>query len=314
MSVAFVFPGQGSQSVGMAKEFYDNFPIAKQTFEEVDETLKNNLSQIMFEGPIEVLTDTENAQPAIMTAGIAMLRVLEQETGKKINELCDYVAGHSLGEYTALCASGAISLTDTAKLLQVRGKAFANAGLLNAGGMCALLAGTPEMVQDLIVMVKNGSNDVLEIANDNTKGQYVVSGTESLIDKVAEVATQNGFKKAVKLNVSGAFHSKLMASAVDTMREALSTIEFKTPLVKFISNSNATFTDSPYQIKENLLTQITSTVEWTKTMQLLAKDGVSKIIEVGAGKTLSPLVPRAIENVESSNINSIETLNEYIRS
>ncbi|MDR3290202.1 MAG: ACP S-malonyltransferase [Rickettsiales bacterium] len=310
MSKAFVFPGQGSQVIGMGKDFFNNFDVAKRVFQEVDDILKFGLSNIIFEGPQEILTDTENAQPAIMCVSIAILRTLEKESGKKINDLCDYVAGHSLGEYTALCASGALTLSDTAKLLKIRGKAFSEATLMEGGGMCALLGGTIEQVQNFVVNLRNGADkECIQIANDNANGQVVISGSDSLVNKAVEIAKDAGFKKAVKLNVSGAFHSKLMSSAVDVMQDALNAVKINVPLVKFVSNVDARITQDVDRVKQNLLTQINNTVRWRETILLFEKEGVSKIVEFG-NKTLAPMVGRTVKdvNIEAMTVSNVEEL------
>jgi [acyl-carrier-protein] S-malonyltransferase len=308
MVKAFVFPGQGSQIVGMGKEFYDNYTEAKQVFEEVDSVLNKKLSQIIFEGPEEVLTQTVNAQPAIMATSIAVLKVLEKESGQPIENMCQFVAGHSLGEYTALCASGALSLADTTKLLNIRGKSFADAGSKSKGSMCALLGGNITLVMGLLDEVrKKDTNLLIQIANDNTVGQVVISGHEILIDEAITTATNFGFKKAVKLNVSGAFHSELMSPAVETMTNALKNITINTPKINFISNVTAKIVKEPEFIKENLIRQITGAVRWRETMINFKNSGIDKVVEVG-GKTLASFVARAVENVNALSINTIEVL------
>ncbi|MDR0423169.1 MAG: ACP S-malonyltransferase [Rickettsiales bacterium] len=310
MVKAFTFPGQGSQVVGMGKEFYDNFSVAKQVFEEVDSTLNRKLSQTIFDGPIDVLTRTDNAQPAIMATSIAVLRVLEQESGQNISQICNFVAGHSLGEYTALCACGALSLSDTTRLLDIRGRSFETASEQNVGSMCALLGGNIMLVMTLLDAVRENEdvNLKIQIANDNTVGQVVISGHEHLIDKAVSIATNFGFKKAVKLNVSGAFHSELMQSAVEEMTDALQNITINTSPINFISNVTAKITNSPEEIKLNLIRQITGAVRWRETLLNFKTNKVDKIVEIGA-KTLTPFVSRTIEDgVSALSINSIEVL------
>ena len=311
MNKIFTFPGQGSQSVGMAKEFYDNFDVAKKVFEEVDEALGKKLSTIMFEGPQEVLTETQNAQPAIMCASIAILKVLEQESGKKIEELCKYVAGHSLGEYSALCASEAISLSDTAKLLKVRGEAFANAGKNGKGAMVALVGATIDQAEEVANKARQ-DGEICQIANDNTVGQIVLSGNEKSIDEAVKIATEMGIKRAIKLVVSGAFHSKLMQPAIADMQKALENVKILTPKVPLISNFTATPTTNPSEIKENLLNQSTGRVRGRETMLLCEKNGIEEIVEMGSGKVLTGMVVKTCSNVKACVINSIESLKNYL--
>ena len=308
---AFLFPGQGSQSIGMAKEFYDNFSIAKEVFEEVNEVLKKDLKKIMFEGPEDILTDTSNAQPAIMTASIAILRVLENESGKKINELCDYVAGHSLGEYSALCAGEALSLADTAKLLMIRGKAFAEAGKKNPGSMAAIIGADFNKVQELVDKAKL-NNEVLCIANDNIVGQIVISGNINSIDNAIKLAAEMGIKRAIKLQVAGAFHSSLMSPAVEEMKEALENIKVNEPKVKVVANYTADV-ENLDDIKNNLINQIVNGVRWRETLDSLKQQGVNSFVEIGNGVVLSKMTSRALPDVESLSINSIESLKNYIK-
>ena len=311
MKKSFIFPGQGSQTVGMVKEFYDNFKVARETLEIVNDSLKKDLSKIMFEGPESDLTDTENAQPAIMAGSMVILNVLENETGKKINELCDFVAGHSLGEYSALCASEAINLNDTAKLLRVRGKAFSDIGKISKGSMVALVGATIEQAQE-VVEKSRLDGEICQIANDNTVGQVVLSGNVNSIDKAVEVATSMNIKRAIKLSVSGAFHSKLMEPAITEMEKALNDVNINNPFVPVIANYTANISDKN-NIKENLLKQITGTVRCRETMLFMEKEGCEMFIEIGNGKVLSNMVPRTCSNVKAFAINSIESMNNFIK-
>ncbi|HSQ97789.1 MAG TPA: ACP S-malonyltransferase [Rickettsiales bacterium] len=312
MNKIFTFPGQGSQAVSMGKDFYDNFDIAKKVFQEVDETLGKSLSKIMFEGPQETLTDTENAQPAIMCCSIAMLRVLEQESGKKIQDLCKYVAGHSLGEYSALCASEALTLSDTARLLKIRGESFASAGKASKGGMVALLGATVEQANEISEKAKK-AGEICQIANDNTIGQIVLSGHENSIDEAVKIATEMGVKKAIKLQVSGAFHSELMRPAVQNMEKALENIIISTPKVPLISNFTARATSNHNEIKENLINQITGGVRWRQTMLFCETNGIEEFVEIGNGKVLTGMVAKTCPNAKTFTINNIESLKEYLK-
>ena len=311
MNKAFVFPGQGSQVVGMGKEFYDNFDIAKDVFNQVNEALGKDLSKIMFEGPQDLLTQTENAQPAIMCVSIAILKVLEKESGKKIEELCKYVAGHSLGEYSALCASEALSLQDTAKLLKIRGESFAEAGKSSKGAMVALVGATIEQAEEVANKARQ-DGEICQVANDNTVGQVVLSGNENSIDKAVDVATEMKIKRAIKLPVSGAFHSEFMKPAVEKMDKALVNFNINNPKVPVISNFLAKEEINPAEIKENLLKQITGRVRWRETMLLFEQKGIEEIVEIGSGKVLSGMVARTTPNIKAYSINSIETLKEFL--
>lgn len=300
MKLAFVFPGQGSQFVGMGKEVYDAFSEARSVFEEVDETLKQNLSTLIFEGPIEDLTLTQNTQPALMAVSIALQRVVEKQSGKKINELCSYVAGHSLGEYSALCAAGSISLADTAKLLRIRGNAMAEAVPPGEGGMAALIGVDFAKAQEIAEYAS--TEGACQAANDNGGGQVVVSGVMAAIDKVVASASQFGIKRAVKLPVSAPFHSSLMEPAAVRMREALAGVAVQKPSVPLISNITADEVTDPDVIKDLLVKQVTGMVRWRETIHTLKSKGTEKVIEIGAGKVLGGLVRRIEPEMESLSV------------
>ncbi|MDR0571403.1 MAG: ACP S-malonyltransferase [Rickettsiales bacterium] len=310
MKRGFIFPGQGSQSVGMSKEFYDNFVLAKQIFEEANDCLKKDLRKIMFEGPEDLLTQTENAQPAVATASVIVLKVLESELGKSVEGLCDFVAGHSVGEYSALCASGVFDFKTTLRLLEVRGKAFAEAGNINPGAMVAVLGATSEQIEELIARAKF-DDEVLQVANDNTVGQVVLSGNQKSVFKVIEEAAAMNIKKAIRLPVSGAFHSELMFPAIDTMSNALEDVVPTSPKVKVIANYTAKC-EEVGNIKENLIKQITGKVRWRETMLKMEQEGCEMFAEIGNGKVLSGMVMRTCPNVKAFTVNSIETLKEFI--
>ncbi len=299
MSIAVVFPGQGSQSVGMGKDLYDNFSIARAVFEEVDDALGFSLTHLMQSGDMETLTQTENAQPAIMSVSLAALKVLEAESGIQLKEMAMCVAGHSLGEYSALCAAGALSISDTAKLLQTRGLAMKEAGKTVSGTMAALLGLDLKQVSK-IVMETSKPNDFCVIANDNCYGQTVISGHESAVRRAMEAALKAGAKKAVELPVSGAFHCPLMRSAADKMQETLANITLQAPSVPLVANITAEFEQNPEQIKKLLVAQVTGSVRWTESVEYMVSKGVTDFIECGNGKVLCGLIRRI--NAEARSI------------
>lgn len=311
MKKSFIFPGQGSQIIGMCKEFYENFDLAKKIFEEINQTLNKDLKKIMFEGPEDLLNDTENTQPAIMTASIIILNILQQETDKTINELCDIVAGHSLGEYSALCASNVFTISETANLLKIRGKAFSEAGKISNGGMVALVGATIEQAEEAVLKAKL-NNEVLQVANDNTVGQVVISGSIASIENSIKIATEMGIKRAVKLVVSGAFHSELMKPAVNKMEEILNQVQIKEPTVQVIANYTADF-ENKAVIKSNLLNQLTGRVRWRETMLKMEQEQVEMFVEIGSSKILSGMVAKTCPNIKVFTLNSIDSMKEFIQ-
>lgn len=308
--VALVFPGQGSQVVGMGKDLYQNFPAAREVFQTVDDILQVNLSNIMFDGPSEELTKTENTQPALMAVSIALTTVLEKEFGKKIEDLCGFVAGHSLGEYSALCAAKSISLEQTAKLLQIRGRAMAACGEKTSGAMAAILGVEIEVAEEIAREAAQG--EVCQVANDNSVGQIVISGSKSAIERALEIAKVKGAKRAITLPVSGAFHSALMFDAQNEMKIALQKAEIKSPIIPVVANVTANLVTDPNDIRDLLARQITGSVKWRETMLFMASQGVEEVIEIGSGKVLAGLAGRTCPNLKSRSIQNIEDLNAFI--
>jgi len=309
---AFVFPGQGSQLVGMGKDLFENFSSAKEVFKTVDEILSINLSKIMFEGPSEELTKTENTQPSLMTVSIALTTVLEKEFGKKIEDLCSFVAGHSLGEYSALCAAKSITLEQTAKLLQIRGRAMAACGEKSEGAMAAILGVEISVAEEIAREAAAG--EVCQVANDNSVGQIVISGSKSAIERAIEIAKSKGAKRAIALPVSGAFHSALMLDAQNEMKIALEKAEIKSPIIPIVANVTAALVSDPNQIRDLLAKQIIGSVRWRETILFMDSQGVEEVIEIGSGKVLAGLVGRTCANVKSQSIQNIDDLKLFVES
>ena len=308
--VAIVFPGQGSQIVGMGKDIYDNFECAREVFQRTDDILGINLSKIMFEGPADELTKTENTQPALMAVSIALITVLEKEFGKKLEDVCSYVAGHSLGEYSALCAAKAITLEETAKLLQVRGREMAKCGQESSGAMAAILGVDINVAQE--IAKEAAQDDICQIANDNSVGQIVISGSKAAIERALIIAKEKGAKRAIALPVSGAFHSNLMLAAQDQMKVALKEADIKSPTIPVIANVIADLVTNPDQIRDLLAQQITGTVRWRETMLSMADKGIEEVIEIGSGKVLSGLVGRTCPGMKSRSIQNTEDLKTLV--
>lgn len=289
MARAYVFPGQGSQTVGMGKALAEAFPAAREVFEEVDETLKQSLSALMWEGPMEMLTLTANAQPALMAHSIAVLRALESEAGLDIGNAM-FAAGHSLGEYSALCAARALSLADTAQLLRIRGEAMQAAVPAGEGAMAALIGVDLEGAQKAIDAAEG--EGACEIANDNAPGQVVISGEKARIKAVCDGAKTFGAKMAKLLPVSAPFHSSLMAPAAERMKEALDTADIRAPVTPVVANISARETASPDEIRDLLVRQVTGRVRWTESVAYMIDKGCDHFVELGAGKVLCGLIRR----------------------
>jgi [acyl-carrier-protein] S-malonyltransferase len=300
MTRAFIFPGQGSQDVGMGKALADAFPSARAVFDEVDDALGQKLSAIMWEGPKETLTLTENAQPALMAVSMAVMRVLEKEKGFALPGNVMFVAGHSLGEYSALAAAGAFSLADTARLLRLRGQAMQKAVPVGVGAMAALLGVGIDVAAKVADEAAQG--DVCQIANDNEPTQVVLSGHKSAIDRVADIGKKYGVRRAVPLPVSAPFHCALMQPAADAMAEALATVAVRAPSVPVVANVLAQPISDPDEIRKRLVEQVTGTVRWRECVATMAASGITDFYEIGAGKVLASLVKRTAATANASSL------------
>jgi len=290
MAVAYVFPGQGSQTVGMGKALAENFPAARAVFAEVDEALGEKLSDIIFGGPAETLMLTENTQPALMAVSLATLRVLESEAGLDLAREAAFVAGHSLGEYSALAAAGALTIADTARLVRIRGRAMQKAVPVGMGAMAALIG--LEFDQAAAVAAEAAQGEVCQAANDNGAGQVVVSGDKAAVERAIEIAKGQGAKRAALLPVSAPFHCALMRPAAEVMAEALAKVAVRRPCVPLVANVAAKPVSEPTAIVDGLIAQVTGTVRWRESVAFMAGAGVGMFYEVGAGKVLTGLVKR----------------------
>lgn len=290
MAVAYVFPGQGSQAVGMGKALAEAFPVAQAVFDEVDDALGEKLSDLIFAGPAETLMLTENTQPALMTVSLATLRVLESEAGLDLAREAAFVAGHSLGEYSALAAAGSLSIADTARLVRIRGRAMQKAVPVGQGAMAALIGLDFAAAAEIAAEAAQGQ--VCQAANDNGAGQVVVSGDKAAVERAVEIAKGRGAKRAQLLPVSAPFHCALMQPAADAMAEALAAVTVSRPVVPVVANVLAQPVTEPQDIVANLIAQVTGTVRWQESVAFMAAAGVQTFYEVGAGKVLSGLVKR----------------------
>lgn len=309
MKYAFVFPGQGSQFVGMGKELAANFASAREVFDEVNDALSEDLFKIMTEGPAAELTMTANAQPALMAFSLALVRVLEKDFGICLKDKATFVAGHSLGEYSAACASGVFSLSDTAKLLRIRGEAMQNAVPFGVGGMAAVLGLSFNEVEALVEACADGK-EVCVAANDNSDGQVVLSGTMGAINKAVDIAGEFGARKCVKLDVSAPFHSPMMAPAAEVMMRAFMQVEAHDAQVPLVANVLAEPVIKHREIVKNLIEQVTATVRWRETMYYFKDQGITDLVELGAGKVLSGIAKRSNKEMNSISVGTPAELEE----
>ena len=311
MSLAFLFPGQGSQAVGMGAVLANAFTAARLVFEEVDDALGQKLSLLMREGPESDLTLTENAQPALMAVSAAVVRILEKDGGKSLSELASHVAGHSLGEYSALAAAGALKLSDAARLLKLRGQSMQKAVPVGEGAMAALLGIELEPAQEACKEAAQG--EIVAVANDNGGGQIVVSGHKAAVERTIEAAKAKGCKRGMLLPVSAPFHCPLMQPAADAMQEALEKVTLETPRVPLVANVLASEITNPSDIKQRLVEQVTGLVRWRESVQYMRSSAVDTLVECGSGKVLSGLVKRIDKEMTGIALNAPADIEAFLK-
>lgn len=317
MTKIIVFPGQGSQKLNMGKSFYDNSPAAKSVFDLADKIMGYSITDIIFGDDASALTDTQNSQLALLTVSIAALRALEEKLGYKLSAKNFIFAGHSLGEYAALHASGALELEEAMQLLKARGAAMKLAAEANPGGMAAILGGNPDIVNEIINKASEGSDLKLQVANYNTAGQIVISGHQELVDRASELAKEyreSGVKRAMKLPVSGAFHSSLMQSAQDEMQQLINNAKLRNPECDVISNFTAKASGNSEDLRDALLKQITGSVRWEETMKEAKDRGCTEVIEIGSGQVLSGLFAKSGHSFKISNLSTFDQLQDIVDS
>ncbi len=308
---AVVFPGQGSQAVGMGKELADTFSVARDVFAEVEDALEQKLTQLMFEGPEKDLMMTENTQPALMAMSVAIIRVLEKDFGVRLEDVSSHVAGHSLGEYSALCAAGSLQLSDTARLLKTRGQAMQKAVPFGKGAMAAILG--LDVDQARALAEEAGDGEICEAANDNAPGQIVVSGHSGAVNRAIEIAKKLGVKRSVLLPVSAPFHCALMRPAADKMQEALSGVELVAPKVPVVANVTAQATQDPEEIRKLLVEQVCGSVRWRENVQFMKNQGVDTLVEVGSGRVLSGLAKRIDRSMGGIPVGTVDEIEAFAK-
>ena len=311
MVLAFTFPGQGSQAVGMGKALSESSATARLVFEEVDEALKQNLTKLMFEGPEDELKLTENAQPALMAVSLAIVRTLEKDAGVKVEDKAGYVAGHSLGEYSALAAAGSLTVEDAAKLLKRRGQAMQRAVPVGEGAMAALLGLDLAAAEE--VAKEAAGDDVCTAANDNAPGQVVVSGTKAAVERAVEIAKTKGARRAMLLSVSAPFHCPLMAPAAEEMAEALNTATIRPPVRPLVANVTAKEISQPEEIRRLLVAQVTGLVRWRESVLYMVGGGVDTFVELGSGKVLTGLAKRINGDVNAVSIQGPDDIDAFLK-
>jgi [acyl-carrier-protein] S-malonyltransferase len=309
MSSAYVFPGQGSQAVGMGKALAESFPVARRVFDEVDEALGDRLSAVMWNGPAEAITLTENAQPALVAVSLAAMRVLESEAGVDLKRDAKFVAGHSVGEYAALAAAGSLSVADAVRLVRIRGQAMQRAVPVGMGAMAALLG--VDFEQAAAIAAEAAQGELVQAANDNGGGQVVVSGHKAAVERAVEVAKAKGVRRAMLLPVSAPFHSALMQPAAEVMAEALAKVTINPPVVPLVANVTAAPVTDPAQILRGLVEQVTGTVRWRESVAFMASAGVTNFYEVGSGKVLAGLVKRIADGASGVSIGTPDDVAAY---
>ena len=310
MKRALVFPGQGSQSIGMGKALHDAFAESRAVFEEVDHALSQNLSKLIFEGSPDDLKLTENAQPALMAVSMAVIRVLDKQGGFRLPAAAAYVAGHSLGEYSALCAADSLTLADAARLLRKRGQAMQQAVPVGVGTMAALIGVDLPAAQDIAATAAQGS--VCTAANDNAPGQVVISGHTAAVDRAIAIAAERGFKRSVKLPVSAPFHCSLMQPAAEVMQKALADIDIRAPKVPLVANVTASAVTDPQEIRDLLVKQVTGSVRWRESVLFLKENGVEQLVECGAGTVLAGMTKRIDKEVMAVSLGTPEDIDAFL--
>lgn len=308
---AFLFPGQGSQSIGMGRDVYDAFRPARDVFDEVDEVLHQKLSKTIFEGPEDDLVLTENAQPALMTVSLAILRVLEKEGGLILSQTASYLAGHSLGQYSALCAAGSLTLPETARLLKTRGQAMQQAVPVGEGAMAAILG--LEMADIERIIYEAAHDQVCEIANDNSPGQVVISGHLQAVERAVDLSKEQGAKRSLLLNVSAPFHCSLMKPAQDRMKEAFQDVSVQNSNIPIIDNVSADSVQKGDELRDLLIQQVTGRVRWRESIDVMAEQGITATLEIGSGKVLTGLTKRINPSLEALAINTPYDIEEFLK-